>query len=197
MNIIHNQLQQELQEEAKDILDNAKLLLPFNDNGTTHIVGSYDLGLLVYGDLDIYYEPSSSVNVIDIFTASIEIAMQSKDIITMRFERELFKKEPKCPPGMYLQFKLRVMSRRIWQIDIWAPTKEYLDDFFIRFSSLKSKLTPQNKELILKIKHELTGPENKTPRYFSYFLYKAILEENLTDLNEIKDYLTGQGIELF
>ncbi len=128
-------------EHLQEILKNESVWKPFTDHGIIHPVGSYALGLLVYGDLDVYYEPTNPKNLIEIVANGLHTATHE--------------------------------------------------------NAMKSKLTPQNRELILKVKHHVMGSMGKTPSFCSFNIYKAILEEGLEDLNEIKDYLRSQGIQLF
>ena len=141
---MHNQIQKELQIEADAILNDESLWKPFTDHGIIHPVGSFALGLLVYGDLDVYYEPTNPKNLIEIVANGLHTATQKNAIKTIRFERELYKKAPKVPPGIYLQYKLEVKSGRIWQIDIWSVDKDYQDRFLqevelVNNSRLKEK----------------------------------------------------------
>lgn len=185
-----------LQQEAKAILQNKVLWEPFLAKGKIIPCGSFDLGLLVYGDLDVYFEPNDPREVTTIFAAAMERAGTMAEIQTIRFERDLYKREPKAPQGLYLQFKFD-NGIHVWQIDIWSVDKAQQDAFLKEHEARKAKLTPQMRELILKLKRELMADKGKTPSFCSFYVYKAVFEEGLTELEDIKTYLVKQGIKLF
>ena len=49
-------LNQQIRQEADEILDAQGLRKILNDYGTVHVTGSYSLGLMTWRDLDIYLE---------------------------------------------------------------------------------------------------------------------------------------------
>lgn len=185
-----------LQQEAKAILQNKALWEPFLTKGKIIPCGSFDLELLVYGDLDVYFESHGPREVTATFAAAMERAGTMDEIQSIRFERDLYKREPKAPQGLYLQLKFD-NGVRVWQIDIWSIGKNQQDAVFKEHEARKAKLTPQTRELILKLKRELMADKGKTPSFCSFYVYKAVLEEGITELEDIKDYLVKQGIKLF
>lgn len=185
-----------LQQEAKTLLQNKSLWEPFLTKGKIIPCGSFDLGLLVYGDLDVYFEPHDPREVTATFAAAMEQAGKMDEIQTIRFERDLYKREPKALQGLYLQFKFD-NGIRVWQIDIWSVDKAQQDAFLKEHEARKEKLKPQTRELILKLKRELMADKGKAPSFCSFHVYKAVLEEGLTELEDIKTYLVKQGIKLF
>lgn len=189
------QTEQELQKEAKVILQNKTLWEPFWKKGKIIPCGSYDLGLLVYGDLDVYFE-SNDPGEEGAFAESMQRAALCKQVKTIRFERDFHLREPKVPKGLYLQFKFD-NGVRVWQIDIWSVGKTQQEAVLKEHEARKAKLTPQMRELILTFKHALMQDKGKTPSFAGFYVYQAVLEEGLKDIDEIKAYLVKHGIKLF
>ena len=86
------------------------------------------------------------------------------------------------------------MKNGKWKLDIWSLTQEYLYKDHLLRQKILSKLTPQLKELILRLKFTLMAEDQRVPQLASYYIYQAIFEHNLLDKNAILIFLKDQGI---
>ena len=184
-----------LQSEAKSILANADLWNILSSSGIIHATGSFDLGLLVWPDLDIYFEPNDNRETITIFSDFVKFAAKDPNITTVKLEKELHKKCTLVPNGTFLQIKIKE-KETLWKVDIWIFEKDYLNEKLAEIKALKDTMTEQEWTLILQRKHEMINSKGRTPSFSSYLLYKAVLEEGLSSLNDIKEFIRGNGVQV-
>ena len=107
----HLNLAKKLKEEALAILENKNIWQTFTQYGTIQIAGSAATDLLVYPDLDVYFDfYETQPNVVDIFAEAIGNIVKFPILISIRIEKELYKinKYKLVPQGFYLQLKLQI-----------------------------------------------------------------------------------------
>ena len=186
-----------LHKEAKKLLENAYFWEPF-EQGKIYPSGSYFLDLLASLDLDVYFVPGKTKkSVEDIFANAAKFYVKHASVVSIRVEKALHTQYTTVPKGYYLQVKIEVPSGNIWQVDIWTLSdKRVLDKLLNETNILKSKIDPKTRALILKTKNAILRPDGSTPSFSSYYIYKAILEEGLKGLKDIKAYLVQNGIKL-
>jgi len=183
----------ELQKEAKDLLNNKSLWKPFTPHGTIHVVGSTYLDLLVFPDLDVYYEISDSSNVIDVFSEAARYIIGMDNVTSLEIEKELYKRYPGVPEGIVFQYRIN-NGKRLWKVDIWAiADKKVFEEKIQESKKFKVQITKKKRKLILLAKHELSKPFGRTPVGSSYLVYKAVLEEGLSSVDQIITYIRNQG----
>ncbi|MFW9895576.1 MAG: hypothetical protein ACFFD7_07220 [Candidatus Thorarchaeota archaeon] len=57
-------------------------------------------------------------------------------------------------------------------------------------------MTNETRKLILEYKYSVLTDEGRTPMFSGIFIYRAILNEGMTDYHEITNYLKKNGIKL-
>lgn len=184
-----------LQKEAKDLLNNKSLWSPFISSGKIHVTGSAYLDLLVYPDLDVYYEIfDPKINIIDIFAEAARYFIGMKEVSSLKLEKELNKKYPnKVPEGIFFQYKIN-NGKHLWKVDIWAiADRKVLEKKMKELKNFKEKMNEDQRKLILLTKHQLAKPFGRTPVFSSYLVYKAVLEEGINDVDQIIAYIRNQG----
>ena len=183
----------ELQQEANALLNNKSLWIPFISNGNIYVTGSTYLDLLVFPDLDIYYDINDSAKVIDIFSDAAKYIIGRDDVTSLEIEKELYKRYSQSPKGIVFQYRINNV-KRLWKVDIWAiADKKVLEEKIQELKKFKENMTEKQRNLILLAKHELAKPFGRTPVGSSYLVYKAVLEEELNDTNQIIAYIRNQG----
>ena len=112
------------------LLKKTKLLDLFSKYGNVHIRGSYELDLMVNGDIDIYIIAKQ-------FSKKSAMDLLSKLIINNDFLGYMFydfvkrrkKGFPKC---YYIGLKTKIASRK-WKIDIWLmKSMDNVSDKFMK-----------------------------------------------------------------
>lgn len=164
--------------------------------GEVELLGSYALDLMVWPDLDMQLNLNPGVDRLDVISEVSRHLMQDPDVRHVKLIHFTPRKDSPYGLGMYLGIQYYAVDGNKWHIDLWmksfednAKTKAFTQDILDR-------LTPENREFILKWKHKLVNDEGRVPKMGSYCLYNAILIHELRLDSEIIDYLVTQGVKL-
>ena len=188
------QLSDQLQKEADALLKNKALWQVFSGKGKIHIAGSTYLDLLIFPDLDIYFETTETFNILEIFAQAAKNLIVIKEVTSIELEKDLHKRYPKqVPEGLFLQYRIN-NGNRLWKVDIWAVKDQNILNAKMKESAgFKAKMTPDQRKLILEAKYKLMLPFGRTPIGSSYLVYKAVLEKGLKTVDELITYVRDQG----
>lgn len=188
------QLANELQIEAKSLLKDEALWHSFVKKGTIHVVGSTYLDLLVFPDLDVYFEAKDERHALAVFVAVAKELMVRDAVKSIKFEKDLHQRYPKqMPEGLFFQYRID-NGNRLWKVDIWAVAdKAVVENKMQESASFKERMTREQRELILQAKHRLMAPFGRTPVGSSYLVYLAVLEQGLETVDAIITYIRSQG----
>ena len=105
--------------------------------------------------------------------------------------------KPKTPRGVYLGIKMDCPDLGgLWKLDIWSLAKPDFEKNRSLIETLSSKLDPQNRDLILDLKHEMMAGSERVPQMSSHFLYQAILLEEIREKEALYKYLANQGVSI-
>lgn len=179
-----------LRAEAGFILEEIQLFNILEPYGQVVLTGSYYLDLMMYPDIDLYISSIPINKLFDISTrlASLQLVFQ------IVFEKS---QDAGLPGGLYLKARLNYGNwGRPWKIDIWS-----LDDAIIKVKlaeteHFKRRLTAELRQQILKYKYSILTSRLRTPMYSGYYIYKAFLDEGMTDFNQVTQYLVEHGISM-
>jgi hypothetical protein len=188
------QLSAQLQKEACSLLKNKALWQAFTKKGKIHSAGSTYLDLLIFPDLDIYFETIETSNILKIFAQAVKNLIVMNEVTSIEFEKELHIRYPKrVPEGLFLQYRIN-NGNRLWKVDIWAvKDQNILNEKLKESAGFKARMTPDQRKLILEAKYKLMLPFGRTPMGSSYLVYKAVLEKGLITVDEIIAYVRDQG----
>ena len=181
-----------IRKEADLVIHEVRLFEILAEAGVKRIVptGSYFLDVMVYPDIDIYFPPQP---VETMFWIGGQIA-QCKNVFQVIFSKS---REPELPGGLYLKPRIEYGDwGRPWKIDLWSLDEAIIDDHLHEMQRLKEKMSEALREAIILYKTSLLNEEGRTPIYSGYFIYKAFLDEGLSDQQEVRRYLIKSGIEL-
>jgi hypothetical protein len=180
----------QLHREAGDLMQFLKIkdvLQPFGEVVPT---GSYYLDLMIYPDLDLYV-PKTTIP--HIFETAGKMANSDK-VIRVSFENEL---HPGLEGGLFLNFRVATGDwGRPWKVDIWWLEPAMITQKMEIMLHFKEKLTPDLRLSILRYKNSLMTKDRRTPMYSGYYIYKAFLDEGLSDPFEVTRYISSKGIIL-
>ncbi len=161
-----------VKKDADLLLKKSGLLSLLSKYGDVFIRGSYELDLMVDGDIDIYIVNNK-------FNKNLAVKALNELIIKNDFRGYMFydfvkRRRKGFPKGYYLGAKTRFKSKK-WKIDIWIMGEmDKESDRLINF--VKKNATEKNKETILKIKKECKDKKNDVS---SHLIYLAVIKDNI------------------
>jgi hypothetical protein len=175
---------EELKHQAEHILDAYGLLA---DKGTVH--GSFFLDLMVCPDIDVYIPAEHCSDIFAIASTLYENDLTNEIYImkgSMVGE----------PEAQHIQVRTNVEAERArWKIDIWIFPSRTIQDNMTEMNRLKGLLTPASRAAILELKRALLQPNGFSPKYSAFHVYRAYLDNGITSLREIKEYLREKSIQ--
>jgi hypothetical protein len=152
--------------------------------------GSYYLDTMVYPDIDLYI---SMVTIERLF--NIGAALAAADLVyEVVFQKS---RNPALPGGLYLKGRITYGKwGRPWKIDIWSLEESLIDKNMLEMQRFKDQLTEPLREQIIHYKYSLLTDEHRTPMFSGVYIYRAFIDEGLSDFNEVTQYLIDHGIQI-
>ena len=179
-----------LREEADLVTQEVNLYETLNPFGRIVPTGSYFLDLMMYPDIDLYI---SRVSIHQLFEIGARLATAEK-VFQVVFEKS---RTPRLPGGLYLKARIDYGNwERYWKIDIWSLQDSVIDEKMREMHHFKQKMTGHLREQILRYKYSVLTAGNRTPMYSGYFIYKAFIDEGLSDFGDVTQYLVDSGIQM-
>ncbi len=184
--------QQELQAQGRRLLKKLEVLKLLGKCGEAKIVGSMDLGLMTWGDIDLDVVAPEDFSRED-FLAVVRRLFAKKETSNViladncKLSEVLIKQ--KIPPSFYLGWQ-GDFEGVDWKMDIrfligGAEKDEGKEAFLqkVKAASLEER------EAILRIKEEVCQwPEYKNKQLFSVDVYRAVLEEGVRSVEGFKEW---------
>lgn len=180
-------LNEQLHEEADDILNKKGLRKILGQHGIIHITGSYSLGLMTWRDLDIYLENET--------LTEQKFFDLGKDIVSllhplkMSFRNEQIAKTKGLPIGLYWGIYLGDEKKGSWKIDIWGLSSKECEQRLEFCNKIAERITHDSKMKILEIKSVCWMDPLYRKFYTSNDIYTAVLEKHVHDVESFKLYL--------
>jgi len=177
-----------LKKEADELLRVIKLEEHCRVIGKLTPTGSYYLDLMMYPDIDLYLPPATPRQLFEIAAYLVE----NHPVVRLNFLRS--------GPGplnnaLYIKPVIAVGEwERPWKIDIWAVDQSYIDEKVAELSRFKDRMSPEQREIILKYKYSILNDENRTPMYSGIFIYQAVIDHGLINPDEITGYLRERSV---
>ncbi len=164
-------LSKSLHADADALLKKTKLIKKLSKYGKVSISGSYDLGLMMDGDIDMFVIDKN-------IDKQKSVAILEDLILQGGFNGYLYydwtkRKRRGFPRGYYLGLKVDYKGRK-WKIDIWLINKIYkpAEDLM---NFVKKNLDTKNKKIILELKHK---SKTKNSGLRSSDIYKKVLSHS-------------------
>ncbi len=165
-----------------------ELLHPF---GKVFATGSYFLDVMVYPDIDLYI---TTIRIDQLF--AIGALLAACPLVT-QVVFEPTDDPVHMPHGLYLKTRLNYGDwGRPWKIDLWSLAEDVILRKMAEMDHFKRKMTPVLREQIVKYKLSILTLQKRTPMYSGYHVYKAFIDEGLTDFSEVTNYLISHGVRM-
>jgi hypothetical protein len=180
-----------LRQEADLVLRLIKLNAILRPYGKVFSTGSYYLDVMVYPDIDLYI---TKVSLDEMFKIGVQIA-SCELVAQVVFQRT---DDPvRLPEGMYLKSRVNFGEwGRPWKIDLWSLAEEVIMQKMADMEHFMLKMTPAIREQIIRYKLSVLTSDIRTPVYSGYYIYKAFIDEGLTDFDSVTRYLISCGIQM-
>jgi hypothetical protein len=184
-------LADKLRLEADKVLEMVHLPEILPTYGKVFTTGSYYLDVMAYPDIDLYI---TKISVEQIFAIGAQIAACGQ-VTQVVFEPT---DDPvHMPHGLYLKARVNYGQwGRPWKIDLWSLAESVILGKMVDMQRFKQKMTPEQRELIVRYKQSIMTPLKRAPMYSGYYIYKAILDEGMVDFESITRYLASYGIRM-
>jgi hypothetical protein len=179
-----------VKQEADDIIERVGVLDILRPFGRVTFTGSYFLDTMIFPDIDLYIP---SVPIPTIFEIGSDFATHELTTAVV-FEKS---RNPSLPGGLYLKARFNYGDwGRPWKLDIWSLEEAHIDEKMAEMCRFQEKMTPEQREQIIRYKFSILTSQHRTPMFSGYFIYKAFLDEGITDFEEVTRYLIENGIKM-
>jgi len=163
------------------------ILAPY---GPVAFIGSYFLDVMAYPDIDISIPP---ITIEQLFGIGGQIAA-SELVAEVVFQRA---RPPDPPGGLYLKPRIAYGDwGRPWKIDIWSLRDTIIAERVADMQRFQAAMTEGLRQQIIRYKCAILTPAGRTPMYSGYHIYKAFIDEGLSDFGEVTRYLIAHGIQV-
>jgi hypothetical protein len=187
MNKTMPDINQQIKDEADDILYNQGLFAILSKYGIPHITGSYSLNLMTWRDLDIYIQ-KENMNENEFFQLGAEINKKYHPV-KMSYRNERITQTEGLPLGLYWGVYLGNERKGAWKIDLWAVDENECYHLVKFCDDIALRLTTLSKQIILTIKSGCWQDPEYRRSYTSSDIYHAVLDNEVTSLEEFRSYL--------
>jgi len=183
-----------LQASARQLLEELRVLSILEPAGTVRAVGSLELGLMVWPDIDLEIVtsgPPEAEAVLDILRDLVVVSGVQK----INYADHRQSPGDGIPRGVYLGPDIEYRGVQ-WQVDLWfvdadqAATRKRLADSF------RKALDDHSRRTILEIKQVAAASDKYHRGISSVDIYRAVLEEKAESVDDFVAYLARSGREL-
>jgi hypothetical protein len=173
----------ELKKEADLLIQQCRLADLLAAYHNWYIGGSYSYDLMCWRDLDIYVlDPPHDLK--QCFEVGYELTRQlaaKKSYFTNNVGGE--------PNGLYWGIRLGDVRQGAWKLDVWFLDQEGYQQHAAYSTSMREKLTADNKTVILTIKEFYWRQASYRDTVTSDMIYRAVLENGVRSISEFEDHI--------
>jgi hypothetical protein len=146
--------------------------------------------LMMYPDIDVYLPPATAE---DLLRVAVSLSRHDS-VSSINFKRG---GAGDLRDGLYLKPVVQYGDwERPWKIDIWSLPTAVVEHKQIRLTDLRNRMTPEHRDLILQTKYRLLTPAGRTPMFSGLYIYQAVIDHGLHELEAIVEYLRSHGIDV-
>jgi hypothetical protein len=179
-----------LRNEADQLLGSG-LRAILNDYGEVHVIGSYDLHLMVWRDLDIHIvQPDLDRK------GFFELGGRIANLLTpprMHYRDETIAATEGLPRGLYWGVYLGDERDGAWKIDIWSTDAEGFEATRAHGERIREQLSDATRSAILGIKSKVWRHPKYRREFASGDVYSAVFDHGVVDVDGFWQFLRDLG----
>lgn len=185
-----------LEQKADSFIQTAPYFEIIRAHGPLYFTGSYFLKTMTWPDIDLQLCLQGTQNAKDILSHISASLIKEKGLKKLQFIDFFNYPRPPMTKGFCLGFiAFDEEINDFWKIDLWILDTILLQENQLFMKNLKENMTPVHHALIMGFKKEWTTLYGRPPKMASYYLYQAIVFENLEKRQDIETYLYSKGVK--
>lgn len=187
-----------LRMEANDLIHTNGLDEVLRKFGDVFYTGSYYLDVMAWPDLDVEIVLNSESIDLDLFFEMGKALAKLPNVTSMKFNNNIdFRIIDTMPVGYYWKLIVdRGAENKPWKVDLWAIDSNDFEEHMRNMKKILDDITDESRKTIIKLKHALLTKDGRTPAFGGYYIYQAVLYENLSELDDVVEYLRVKGINV-
>lgn len=177
-----------IRDEAGELLNKEGLLKLLASFGTIRVIGSYTLDTMTWRDIDISMVLPNRQDIALFLEIGTKIAMKFQ-ITKMSYSNHFIRNFPGFDHGLYWGILL-LYNEQEWKIDLWGYGESDFNSHMSDFDNLHDEIKSANRTAILRVKHDISQrPDYRSEVYNSMAVYRAVIHENVTTLEEFNRWI--------
>jgi hypothetical protein len=172
----------ELGSEATRLLEATGLLTLLSRYGEVHVTGSYYYDLMTWRDIDLCLAVKR-VQTQTVFDLGREIA-DLPSVGSMYYRNEFVMETPSNPRAVFWCVDFYQPADTKWKVDVLISTHDEVAQVLSPGEALKKRLSPQEREDILRIKSVLCQRPGYREEFGSTSIYQAVLEHGISTVED-------------
>lgn len=190
--------QQQLYDQAADVIKKLNLFQILAKYGQVNLVGSFALELMTWKDID--FEVVTPNPSIEAYWEIVKHLLNQPGVINLTLQDTTQSQSSNQARGLYIGLKynpekfsdiwdlINQGGKDAWKLDIWFTNN--IDSKAV-FSTkiINQQLTPESKLAILRIKQAVSALPSYRKTITSMDIYTAVINDKVVDLEGFKAYL--------
>ncbi|AIL13003.1 hypothetical protein IM40_04985 [Candidatus Paracaedimonas acanthamoebae] len=187
----------DLQQKADKFIQTAPYFEIIRAHGHLYSTGSYFLNTMTWPDIDMQLCLDKDRDAKETIAALASSFIKTKGIKKLQYIDFLSYPRPPMTEGHCLcMTAFDENFQNFWKNDLWILPFSEIQENQEFMNHLKEQMTPEHHALIMAFKYEWTTLYGRPPKMASYYLYQAVILENLQERQKIETYLRSKNVKI-
>ena len=182
----------ELRAEAHRLLEDLDALALLDRRfGSAAIVGSVDLDLMIWRDIDLYVAAEPEAGAAFLGTAPLlyeRAEAAGHRIVSISFNDEYRRPNSPYGHGLYCGFRLLTAQERLWKLDLWGWASNDYPRKVEEHPDLHRRMEKADRDRVLELKSAVQGLPGYRDWMTSYDVYRFVLGERAGGVAEFQAF---------